>query len=300
MGQRVFVTGATGVLGRRVVPRLIEAGHSVTAAVRSEAKADGVRAAGATPVLVDLFDREAVRAAIADHESIAQLATNIPTGPSAATPAAWRSNDRLRSEAAPMIAGVAAECGAARFIQESITFPYLDGGDDWVDEQHERNYFWGNECTATAESAAAGFTASGGVGIVLRFALFMAPDSAHTRNFVDSARRGLFVVPGRLERYVSFVHADDAAAAVVAALGAPAGTYNVAEPEPLRRAAHCAALAELVGRSDLELPPGPADRGDTDAANSLARSHRISSQRLRDVTTWTPTIHCIEHWGDLS
>ena len=118
MGQRVFVTGATGVLGRRVVPRLVEAGHTVTAVVRSEAKAEGVRAAGATPVLVDLFDRAALRAAIAGHDGIAQLATNVPSGPSAGNAEAWRTHDRLRSVAAPLIADAAAEAGVARLIQE--------------------------------------------------------------------------------------------------------------------------------------------------------------------------------------
>ena len=297
MGQRVFVTGATGVLGRRVVPRLVEAGHTVTAVVRSEAKAEGVRAAGATPVLVDLFDRAALRAAIAGHDGIAQLATNVPSGPSAGNADAWRTHDRLRSVAAPLIAEAAAEVEVARLIQESITFPYVDGGDQWIDEHHERKYYWGNECTATAEGGAAGFTAMGRVGIVLRFALFMAPDSAHTQGFVAAARRGQFSVPGLVESYVSFIHADDAAAAVVAALDAPAGTYNVAEPEPLRREAHRAALSALVARSDLEVPWRPTDHDDD--ANALARSHRISSQRLADVTAWAPTIHCVEHWGDL-
>jgi nucleoside-diphosphate-sugar epimerase len=298
MGQRVFVTGATGVLGRRVVPRLVQAGHNVTAAVRSEAKAAGVRAAGATPVLVDLFDRAAVLAAIAGHDSIAQLATNVPSGPSAGTVEAWRTHDRLRSVAAPLIADAAAEAGVARLIQESITFPYVDGGDRWIDEHHDRRYYWGNQCTVTAEDGVAGFTAAGGIGIVLRFALFMAPDSAHTHGFVAAARRGQFSVPGNLQSYVSFIHADDAAAAVVAALDAPAGTYNVAEPEPLRRAAHCAALSALAGRSDLEVPSAPPDHADDDA-NALARSHRISSRRLMDVTAWTPRIRCVEHWGDL-
>jgi nucleoside-diphosphate-sugar epimerase len=297
MGQRVLVTGATGVLGRRVVPRLVQAGHDVTAAVRSEAKAEAVRAAGATPVLLDLFDRAAVRAAIAGHDSIAQLATSIPSGASAATAEAWRPNDRLRSVAAPLIADAAAEAGVARLIQESITFPYVDGGDRWIDEHHERKYYWGNQCTATAEAGAAGFTATGGVGIVLRFALFMAPDSAHTQGFVAAARRGQFSVPGLAESYVSFIHADDAATAVVAALDAPAGTYNVAEPEPLRRAAHRAALSALVARSDLEIPFRPTDHDDD--ANALARSHRVSSRRFADVTAWTPILHCVEHWGDL-
>jgi nucleoside-diphosphate-sugar epimerase len=258
-----------------------------------------VRAAGSTPILLDLFDRATVLAAIAGHDSIAQLATNVPSGPSAGTADAWRTHDLLRSVAAPLIADAAAEAGVARLIQEGITFPYLDGDDRWIDEHHERKYYWGNQCTATAEAAAAGFAAAGGVGIVLRFALFMAPDSAHTQNFVAAARGGRFSVPGLLQSYVSFIHADDAASAVVAGLDAPAGTYNVAEPEPRRRADHYAALSALVGRSDLELPAAPPDHEDDDDANSLARSHRISSQRLADVTAWNPTIHCVEHWGDL-
>ena len=300
MGQRVFVTGATGVLGRRVVPRLIQAGHHVTAAVRSQAKAEGAQAAGATPVRVDVFDRAAMRAAIDGHDSIAQLATHIPYGPSAARRSAWRTNDRLRREAAPAIAAAAVDAGVGRYIQESITFPYVDGGERWIDEDHDRVYYWGNECTVAAEAAAAGFTSAGGVGIVLRFSLFMAPDSAHTQGFIAAARRGVFAVVGPADGYISFVHVDDAAASVVAALGAPAGTYNVAEPDPVRRSAHRAALTTVVGRSRVRAVPGLVERAGGAAADSLARSHRISSSRLSDVTKWKPTIRCIEHWGDLA
>ncbi|MGZ4680197.1 MAG: NAD(P)H-binding protein [Ilumatobacteraceae bacterium] len=298
-GQRVFVTGATGVLGRRVVPRLVEAGHDVTAAVRSKTKAEGVRSAGATPVLIDLFDRAAMRAAIDGHDTIAQLATHIPTGASAARRSAWRTNDRLRKEAAPAIAAAAAQAGVARYIQESITFPYADGGEQWIDETHDRVYFWGNECTVAAEAAAAHFTSAGGVGIVLRFSLFMAPDSDHTQAFIAAARRGLFAVVGPTDSYISFVHVDDAAASVVAALDAPAGTYNVAEPDPVRRSAHREALTRVAGRSRIHPVPSLVERTGGDAADSLARSHRISSHGLREVTAWKPTIHSVEHWSDL-
>ena len=297
MGQRVFVTGATGVLGRRVVPALVAAGHRVTAVVRSEAKASAVRAVGATPVQADLFDRAAMRAAVEGHDSVAHLATHIPTGPSAASPSAWSVNDSLRREAAAAIAGAVADAGVGRMIQESITFPYTDGGDEWIDEDHERVYFWGNRCTVDAEAAAASVTTSGGVGVVLRFALFMAADSTHTQAFVNSARRGLFTMAGDPDGYISFVHIDDAAAGVVAALDVPAGVYNVAEPEPVRRAAHRDALAAHVGQS-LQAVPSVADRGGGDAADSLARSHRISSQRLQGVSRWVPGIHCVDRWKE--
>ena len=293
MGQRVFVSGATGVLGRRVIPQLVEAGHRVTAVVRSEEKAALIRAAGATPVSVDLFDRPALRVALAGHDSVAQLATNIPTGRAAADPSAWLVNDSLRRDAAPAIAGAATDVDVARYIQESITFPYLDGGDGWVDEQYERDFNSATNSVAVAEAAAAGFSDAGGVGIVLRLAMFMAPDSAHTLASFAAAQRGQFALLGDLAGYISFVHMNDAASAVIAALEIPAGTYNVAEPNPVRRSAHRDALADATGRASLDptaTPPGGA---------TLARSQRISTQRLRDVSSWTPTVHCVDQWKEL-
>jgi nucleoside-diphosphate-sugar epimerase len=299
MSQRVLVTGSTGVLGRRVVPRLVEAGHTVTAVVRSAAKADAVRATGATPIEVDLFDREAMRIALAGHDSVAHLATHIPTGPSAVRRSSWEVNDSLRREAAAVIAGAAVDAGVGTMIQESITFPYVDRGDEWIDEHGDRIYYWGNESVAAAEAAAVSVTAAGGAGVVLRFGMFMAPDSAHTQSTVTAARRGLFIIVGSLDAYTSFIHIDDAAAAVVAALGAPAGTYNVAEPDPVRRAQHSDALAHVVGRTRLRHVPAVIERAGGDAANSLARSQRVSSQHLRDVSSWTPTIHCVDRWKEL-
>ena len=299
MGQRVLVTGSTGVLGRQVVPRLVEAGHSVTAVVRSEAKAAAARSGGATPVEVDLFDRRALRAALAGFDAVAHLATHIPTGPSALRRSGWRVNDSLRREASAMIAGAAVDAGVGRMIQESITFPYIDRGDEWIDEQCERQYYWGNDSVAAAEASAASVTAAGGVGVVLRFAMFMAPDSAHTESTVSAAKNGLFTIVGAIDGYMSFIHIDDAAAAVVAALAAPAGAYNVAEPEPVRRSAHRHALAELVGRSKIRTVPAVVERAGGDVVNSIARSHRISSQLLRDVSTWAPTIHCVDRWKEL-
>lgn len=299
MGQRVLVTGSTGVLGRRVVPRLAEAGHAVTAVVRSAGKADEVRAAGATPIEVDLFDRQAMRQALTGHDSVAHLATHIPTGPSALRRSAWRTNDSLRRNAATTIAEAAVDAGVGRMIQESITFPYVDRGEEWIDEQCERDYYWVNESSAAAEAAAASVTAAGGAGIVLRFAMFMAADSAHTQSTVSAARKGLFAIVGALDAYLSFIHIDDAAAGVVAALDAPAGIYNLAEPEPVRRTQHRDALAELVGRTKLRHVPAVVERTGGDVVSSLARSHRISSQRFRDASSWMPTIPCVDRWKEL-
>src|SRR4051812_47180547 len=96
MAVKVFVAGATGVIGRRVVPMLVAAGHSVTAASRSRAKADGLATQGATPVVVDLFDPAAVRAAVGGADVIINLATSIPPSSRALLPGAWRETGRVR------------------------------------------------------------------------------------------------------------------------------------------------------------------------------------------------------------
>lgn len=294
--SKIFVTGATGVLGRRAIPLLVAAGHDVTGVARSVDKASTLTEQGATPTECDLFDAESVRAAVAGHDAIAHLATNIPTGSAVMRKRGWRVNDRLRSEAAGHLASAAVELGIDRYVQESITFPYVDGGDTWVDEATDRDYFWGNRTTVDAESAAASVTAAGGTGVVLRFAMFMATDSAHMQTYIQMADKGLWGLFGDDEGYTSFIDADDAAAAVVAAIDAPAGVYNIAEAEPLRRSDHRAALATAAGRPRLRTLP-LVERMAGEAGENLARSHRISSGAFRSATVWQPAIAAVDIWS---
>lgn len=298
--SRVFVTGATGVLGRSALPALVAAGHDVSAVVRSEAKAGQVRHAGAAPVEVDLFDVAAVRRAVTGHDAVIHLATNIPTGVGAATKRAWSTNDRLRREASSNLATAAVDTGAERYVQESITFPYVDRGDDWIDETVECRYFWGNESTVDAEASASSVTSADGIGVVLRFAMFMAVDSAHMQTFSAMAWRGIWALAGTDDSYVSFVHVDDAASAVVAALDAPAGDYNVAEADPTTRGAHRAALATAAGRSRLRGLPRLAERLGGASMESLARSHRVSSAALTSATGWSAERQAVDSWKEFS
>jgi NAD dependent epimerase/dehydratase family enzyme len=295
MSSRVFVAGATGVLGRRVVPALVAAGHTVTANVRSAAAGAQAERAGATPATVDLFDPAATARLGDDHDAVINVATSIPTGAAAARRSAWAMNDRLRRDASANVAAAVARTGG-RYVGESITFPYDDAGDEWIDEEHPRSHFWGNETCRAAEASADRVTAAGGVGVTLRFAMFVADDSAHIAAIRAGARRGVFAVPGDVAGFVSWIHIDDAASAAVAALGAPAGVYNVAEPEPLRRTEHAEALARSVDRQRLRHIPGPVVRLAGAGIASLARSHRISSRKLSSATTWTATRRVVDAW----
>lgn len=286
--MKVFVAGATGVLGRRAVTALVDAGHDVTAVARGPEKAELVRRLGATPVTVDLFDADAVRDAVADHEAMVNLATKIPPLRKAALMSAWEENDRIRSEASANLARAAIAAGAEVFVQESIAFVYGDRGDEWIDEDEP---LWDSPFTdalKAADAAAESVTEAGARGIVLRFGFFMAADSDQMALMVNAGRAGLFVQPGADDAYSPLIHIDDAAAAVVEALDAPAGVYHVVDDEPPTKAEQRAALAQAVGRRRLLRPPSLVTRVLRSRAPQLVWSQRPSNRKLKEATGWAP------------
>src|SRR5687768_10729083 len=286
--MRVFLTGATGVVGRRLLPQLLAEGHAVTAVVRSPAQQERLTAVGATPVRVDLFDAPAVRRAVDGHAVVVNLATHIPAGMRAVLPRAFRQNDRLRRDASRNLVDAALAAGAERFIQESFAPTYPDCGAGWIHEDVALEPAKYARTVLDAEAQAARFTASGGAGVVLRFAFFYGADSAHTLDMLRFARRGILPLPGAPDSYVSSLHTYDAATAVGAALGVPAGAYNVADDEPLTRAQFLATVAEALGVPTPRRLPLWARRLLGSLGETLGRSHRISNRKLKDAGGWQP------------
>ncbi len=286
--MRIFLTGATGVIGRRALPLLIGAGHSVTAVVRRpQSHAELVRA-GATPIAVDLFAADAVRKTVAGHDAVVNLATHMPAGYRAFLPGAWAENDRIRRFASANLVDAAMATGATRFIQELFAPVYPDRGDQWIDERTPIAPVRYNRTVADAERSAERFSGSGGAGVVLRFAMFYGPDSWFTRDLIGYVRRGWAPIPGVADAYTSSVSHEDAAAAVVAALGVPPGTYNVVDDEPLRRRELFDLLAGVLGVAPPRLPPPWLKYLFGSLGEMLARSLRISNRRLRERSDWAP------------
>jgi nucleoside-diphosphate-sugar epimerase len=286
--MKIFVTGGTGVVGTRAVPALVAGGHDVTVVARSKAKADLVRSMGANPAEVDLFDAEAVKAVVDGHQVVAHLATHIPDLTAGRTPSAWAENDRLRTEAAAHLVDAALATGVERVIQESICFPYDDQGDRWITESDPTDHIGPFSGAAAAEAANARFAAEGGTGVVLRFAQFYAPDASHTVAFNKLLRRRLNPFIGPPANYMSSIHAEDAGAAVAAALGAPSGIYNVGDDEPLTRREGGRLAAARLGKGRPFSPPTWALRLMGDAP-LLAKSLRISNAAFKEATGWSPS-----------
>jgi len=129
--------------------------------------------------------------------------------------------------------------------------------------------------------------------VVLRFGLFMGPDSGSTLAALEAARGGNSIAPGPPGAYRPTLWLDDAAAAIAAALRVPAGTYNVADTDPATNAEMDAALAAVVGVEALR-PRAPQD-------GPLARSQRVSNRRLREASGWVPRVRaCTESWGRIA
>jgi nucleoside-diphosphate-sugar epimerase len=193
--MRILVTGGSGVLGRATIPVLRAANHEVLAPSRSD---------------LDVFDLDAVGAAVAGSEAVLHLATRIPPLNPREHPEAWHENDRLRTETARLLVDAALRSDVSIFVQPTVTFVYPEGP---VDEDTPIGDVAAHlESGLVAERETLRFAAAGGKGIVLRLGLLDGPGAR-------------FEQPNSV--YGATLHTGDAGAALVAALGVPSGIYNV-------------------------------------------------------------------------
>jgi 2-alkyl-3-oxoalkanoate reductase len=291
---RIFVAGGTGVLGRRVVPTLVGAGHRVSVASRSMQGDARLVAWGASPVTVDLYDPDDVRRAVGHQDVVINLATHIPPSTTKMLlPWSWRENDRVRREVSSNLAEAARAGGADCFIQESFAPIYEDAGDHWIDESWTVRPARYNRSVLDAERAANKFTKHGGRGIILRFATLYGPDSFATHEMIGMVKRGLSPLPGRPDAFISSVSHDDAAAAAVVGIHLPAGTYNVSDDEPLTRREWVDSLAKALGVKPPTVLPAWLVKVGGSTTELLGRSQRISSRKLRENSDWHPTVPSI-------
>jgi UDP-glucose 4-epimerase len=278
--NEIVITGSTGVIGQRAVRELLAAGHRVTGVTRSARGRELLERLGARAVDADVFDDASLRRAFDGADAVVNLVTHIPSADRMADPSAWEENDRIRTEASATIARAARTAGVRRLVQESIAFVYADGGDAWLDEDAP---VAGGGVTTTALTAERNARELfDGETVVLRFGLFTGADSGSTLAALEAARDGASIAVGPPGAYRPTLALDDAASAIVAALRAPAGTYNVADADPPTNAEIDAALADAAGVTALR-PQAPQDE-------PMARSQRVSSRRLRDATGWAPHI----------
>jgi nucleoside-diphosphate-sugar epimerase len=254
---RIFLAGATGAIGRQLVPLLLAAGHQVTGMTRSPQRAHELEAAGAEAVVADALEREAVHAAVARArpEAVIHQLTAIPA---LIDPRRierdFALTNRLRSEGTRHLVAAAHEAGAQRLIAQSIAFAYASGPpgtlhverDPLLSEQQAPKSFKSVAC-ALGELEQATLGAG---GTVLRYGYFYGPGNSIARGGAMAAelQRRRVPVVGRGGGVWSFIHIEDAARATVAALAyAGPAVFNIVDDEPAPVAEWLPALAQAVG-----------------------------------------------------
>lgn len=289
--MKIFVVGANGVWGRRVVPLLMTDGHRVTAIGRTPEKRATLERCGPYPIGVDVFDPRAVQRATVGHDVVMNLATCIPSPVKAAPKKDWTANDRLandrlRTEASRNLADAVLANACGRFVQESARFPTAitaTAGSPRLRRWKPRH--------STRASRRRGIRSArrgrlGAIGVVLRFANFYSTDSEQTALTVRLARRRINVLPG--VGYWPMIHADHAAAAVVASIRAPSGVWNVVDDEQLTKGERAQALAAAVGRVRVRSVPLAVYRLAGSNGAMLLRSQRVGNAAFKAATAWSP------------
>jgi nucleoside-diphosphate-sugar epimerase len=296
--MKIFVTGATGVIGKRAIPLLLADGHTVTALVRQTSQSLSAVHANLTFVNVDLLDKDALKRAVAGHDAVVNLATHIPSSAwKMLLRPAWRTNDRIRTIGAANVAAAAVAAGATTLIQESFAPVYPDRGNRWIEESVPLEPVAYNRTVLDAERSADGLSGPGRTAVVLRFAGFYGPDAIQVQSYIDALRRGWAAIPGDPEGFISSISHDDAASAVAAAVAAPAGTYNVADDEPVTRREFFGSLAENLKLKPPRFLPGWVTPLLGSLGELMARSQRISNHKLREATGWAPRFPSVrEGW----
>ena len=299
--MRVFVAGATGALGRRLVPLLVVGGHQVTAMTRSPGKAAGLRAAGAEPVVADALDRDAVLAAVAEARPevvVHQLTALAGALNLRRFDESFAATNRLRTEGTDHLVAAARAAGARRLVAQSFAgWPFARVGgpvkteDDPLDPEPPAELRRTLDAIRRLESAVLG--ADGLEGLVLRYGGFYGPGTSVGAGgpMLDDLRRRRFPMVGAGTGVWSFVHIDDAATATVAALerGAP-GIYQIVDDDPAPVSAWLPELAAAGGaRPPRRLPAWMARLvAGEHAVVMMTEVRGASNARARRELGWRP------------
>ncbi|MDX6600905.1 MAG: hypothetical protein QOF13_107 [Solirubrobacterales bacterium] len=240
--MKVFVAGASGVIGRPLVRQLVAAGHEVTGMTRSEDRAVDIRAAGAAAVVCDVFDAAALEAALREATPevvIHELTALPPRLDYKAKEDPLAPTNRVRREGTRKLLAAAKVAGVRRLVAESVAFFYAPEG-TWVKDEEAPLFLGAPGVFGAAAEALADLErqvrgTEGIEGVVLRYGWFYGPGTFFDRvgsQTEDALKRRLPIV-GKGAGTFSFVQVEDAAAATVAAVegGAP-GIYNVVDDEP--------------------------------------------------------------------
>lgn len=272
--MRIFLAGASGAIGRRVVPALLGRGHEVVGLTRSEDSAARIKALGAGAVVGDVYDAEALTQAVraARPDVVMHQLTDLGAGDRAA-------NAKLRVVGTRNLVDAARAAGVRRIVAQSIAWAYAPGAEP-ATEDTPLDLRGAPERVATVEAVAALETAVAELPewVVLRYGTLYGPGTWYERGALMAQLAQAGQLPANAD-VSSFVHVDDAASAAVSALDWPAGAVNVCDDEPAPGYEWVPVFCAAVGAPEPARAEGERTGWARGADNSRAR-HELG---------WVPT-----------
>ncbi len=306
--MRVFVAGASGVIGRRLVPMLVEAGHDVTGMTRRVEGAEMLRQLGCEPAICDVFDAAALESTLRDAapDVVIHELTDLPASlNSRDVDSMTAGNDRIRSVGTKNLVAAALAAGARRIVAQSIAFAYPPSGDGLKSEDgplYDGAPFPWSRSVAALHDLERAVTGTRGIeGTALRYGFFYGPASAYAHDGYfgrETLRRRLPLI-GRAAGVFSFIHVDDAAAATIAALegGTVGAVYNIVDDDPAPASEWVPEYARALGAKPprriprwlAKLVAGPY------AVMMMTELRGASNERAKRELDWAPRY---ESWRD--
>lgn len=299
--MRIFVAGATGAVGCRLIPILVAHGHCVTGLTHRQAKADAVRALGAEPAVADGLDADEIHDAVASAKPdvIVHEMTDLKNASDLrAFDKIFAVSNRLRTEGTDHLLAAARAAGVKRFVAQSFCgWPYARKGSavkseaDPLDPDPPAEFRRTLDAIRYLERTVTGSASP--EGIVLRYGAFYGPDTGlFDGPFVEQLRKRRAPVIGDGGGWWSFVHVDDAAKATALAIvyGKAGGIYNIVDDEPAPAGTWLPAFAQMLGAK----PPFriPAWIGRLVAGEPLVvmmtQSRAGSNAKARQELRWQP------------
>jgi len=288
---KVFIAGATGVLGRRLVRRFTERGHAVVGLVRSTNGENIVRALGGEPRQADLFDSDSLAKAADGCDTVIHAATAIPTKQKT-IPADWALNDRIRRQGTRRLTEAAGKIGAKAYLQQSVVWVARPKDGSAFDEDSPLapdplvQSAIDAETIAREAGSVDGFTTA-----VLRGGAFYDSDSAHTQMLAEGIRKRALPIIGSGDAVWTMIHTDDVASAFVTVAEQPRnGIWHVVDNEPVTVRELLLAWASRLGaRPPRRVPVWLAKwLAGEDVVQYFTSSTRTTNARLRRDFGWTP------------
>ena len=299
--MKIFIAGATGVVGRQLVPLLVSGGHQVVGTARTAGKAAALVAAGAVPVEVDGLDAAAVlRAVVAARPDVVvhQMTALAEVTSFKNLDAALALTNRLRTEGTDHLLAAARAAGAQRFVAQSFTgWPNERNGgwvkteEDPLDSHPAPHTMRTLDAIRTLERTVLGATDV--AGIALRYGAFYGPGTSLTPGgfVVEAVRKRRFPIVGGGTGVWSFIHIADAAEATRLAIeGGPAGLYNVVDDDPAEVAVWLPELARVIGaRPPYRVPAwlGRLAAGEV-GVRMMTEQRGSSNAKAKRLLGWQP------------